>query len=116
MKNINIEKLVSDIKSGEAAYRGSSWDIWCQKRGLGATASSGTFYPADYVAHMTGLYTLRAFTRGRMHRRNPPASIRDYNRSMEDSGRSERMAWDMEVHNGKIAERFADSYGMEEAA
>jgi len=117
MENINIEQLVSDIKTGEEAYRGSSWDIWCKKRGLGRTHSDGgRYYPADYVDHMTSLYTLRAFLRGRMHRENPPEEIRDFNRSMQENGSEHRLSWDMEEHNRKIAQKASSQYEMGEAA
>lgn len=117
MENINIEKLVSDIKSGETAGRGTSWDIWCKKRGLGRTYSDGgRFYPENYAEHMTKLYTLRAWLRGRMHRKNPPEDIRDFNRSMEENGSSARMEWDMEKHNRDIAEATSLLYEAKEAA
>lgn len=120
MEQINIEKLVSDIKTAEGDYRHSGypgWSEWCKKRGLGRTYSGGgRFYPEDYADHMTKLYTLRAWLRGRMHRKNPPEEIRGFNRSMEENGDSHRISWDMEDHNQKVAESMARSYEMEEAA
>lgn len=64
----------------------------------------------SYPDIVTGLYTLRARTRGRCHRKNPPAPIRDYNRSMEMTGEERRMTWDREEHNQKLAEKFAVHY------
>ena len=127
MENINIEKLVSDIKTAEEAHRGTGWDIWCSKRGLGTThtkegsfrgagGTAGRFYPDDYAEHMTSLYTLRAFLRGRMHRKNPPEEIRGYNRSMQENGSEHRLSWDMEENNREIAEKTSARYKMEEAA
>ena len=115
MENVNIEKLVEDIKTGEQAYRSGSWKSWCESRGLG-TVFGSAFWPTPYADHMTGLYTLRAFLRGRMHRRNPPAPLRDFHRSMLDEGIAHELKWDMEDHNRKLAERFVESYRNEAAA
>jgi len=115
MENVNTEKLVEDIKTGEQAYRSGSWKSWCESRGLGRKWSD-SFWPVPYATHMTGLYTLRAFLRGRMHRKNPPAPIRDFHRSMLEEGREHELIWDMEKHNRDIAERIAASYQGEVAA
>ena len=116
MENIDIEKLVSDIKTGEQAYRSGQWKSWCESRGLGRKWSD-SFWPTPYADHMTGLYTLRAFLRGRMHRRNPPAQVRDFNRSMlHNDTPGWQMSWSMEEHNRKIAEGVAASYQKEAAA
>lgn len=115
MENINVQKLVEDIKSGEEAFRSGKWHSWCEARGTGRIWS-GRLYPADYAEHMTGLYTLRAFLRGRMHRQNPPAPIRDFHRSMIENGIEHELKWDMEAHNRRIAEEFSASYEESEAA
>ena len=66
---------------------------------------------------MTKLYTLRAFSRGRMHRKNPPPEIRDYNRSMICNGEPFlQREWDMWEHNRMVAESVAPDYAMEKAA
>jgi hypothetical protein len=115
MEKVNVEKLVEDIKSGEKAYREGKWHSWCEPRGLGKKWFD-RWYPADYSTHMTGLYTLRAHLRGRTHRKNPPAPIRDFNRSVRDDGSNRRIAWDEAAHNRKIAEEFSEAYKLEEAA
>ncbi len=115
MENINVKKLVEDIKTGEAAYRSGSWKSWCEPRGLG-TVFGSAFWPTPYAVHMTGLYTLRAFLRGRMHRKNLPGWLRDYRRSMAETGREFKTTWDMEGHNRKIAEKFSAVYQESEAA
>ena len=118
LENIDIKKLVEDIKSGESARREGAWSTWCQERGLGRSytysASSG-FYPDPYEDHMTKLYTLRAWLRGRIHRRNPPESIRAYNRDMVAHGASPR-EWDMKQHNWEIAEAMSQRYESPEEA
>ena len=115
MENVDLKKLVEDIKTGEKAYRSGSWKSWCEPRGLGH-AWSGGFYPTHYATHMTSLYTLRAFLRGRMHRQSPPADLRDFHRSMLNEGRDHVLKWDMEVHNQRIAEAAAERYSLEAAA
>ena len=102
MGKINIEKLVSDIKDAEAAMLEGRWSSYKEKAGLDRWAY--------YEKHVTGLYTLRAFLRGRMHRRNPPAEIRDFNRSREQSGGTMRLKWNMEEHNRDLAEETAERY------
>lgn len=115
MTNVNIEKLVEDIKTGEQAYRSGSWKEWCESRGQGIKIGE-RFFPFQYPEKMTVLYTLRAFLRGRMHRRNPPAPLRDFHRSMLEQGQEHELVWDMEEHNRKLAESHAPAYAMEEAA
>ena len=73
------------------------------------------WHPAHYEEHVTALYTLRAYLRGRMHRKNPPAPIRDYNRTMEEQGSPSRMTWNMEDHNRKLAEQTAQHYIKQDA-
>lgn len=106
IKETDIRKLVDDIHSAEAAHKNRAWTEWCSERGYGLPGLPARSYP-DIV---TGLYTLRAQTRGRCHRKNPPAPIRDYNRSMEMNGSKDRMTWDMEKHNQQLAEKFAPHY------
>lgn len=40
----------------------------------------------------------------------------DYDRPMEESGRTNRMPWDMEERNRKIAQKASSQYEMGEAA
>lgn len=115
MKNINVEKLVSDIKSGEQAYKSGEWYSWCKGRELGELWR-GVHYPVSYADHMTALYTLRAFLRGKVHRRNAPAPLRDFHRSMIEQGIDHKLEWDMEEHNQRVAERISAKYRIEEAA
>ena len=106
MERIDIPKLVEDIKAAEAAQRKCRWSEYKEKNGLHRWSY--------YEAHVTGLYTLRAWLRGRMHRKNPPAGIRDFNRTMEEQGRDARMQWDMEEHNRSLAEKTAERYLSQE--
>jgi len=116
MENVNVEKLVSDIKSGEEAHRTGCWKKWCEARGLGRRYGE-YFYASSYEDHMTSLYTLRALLRGRMHRKNPPPEIRDFNRSMRDNNTPGwQLGWDMEEHNRKVAMSVVPHYAREEAA
>ena len=107
MEKINIPKIVSDIKEAEAAR--SNWRSYCEQNGIGKRLRTWWSFPS-YEDHVTSLYTLRAWCRGRMHRKNPPAPIRDFNRTMEEQGSSERIGWDMEKHNRNIAEKTAKDY------
>ena len=112
MEKINIAKLVSDIKTCEAAR--FNWRSWCEENEIGKRFSEKIWWVPQYSEYVTALYTLRAWHRGKMHRQNPPASIRDFNRTMEEQGRPDRMEWDMEKHNRKIAEEAAKRYFLEQ--
>ena len=111
MENIDIPKLVSDIKKCEAAKY--NWHNWCEKNGIGRRFSETHWSSPQYEKHVTALYTLRAWCRGKMHRKNPPAPIRDFNRTMEEQGLPDRLSWDMEKHNQSIAETTALDYEYE---
>jgi hypothetical protein len=97
---VNIQKLVSDIHSSEEAYRTGTWFTYAAERGL---------RKFGYVDHVTALYTLRAATRSKLHRLNPPQNIRDYNRYLLESGGVVR-EWDAAEHNRAIAEAMAPQY------
>lgn len=63
------------------------------------------------TSYSTRLYTLRAWLRGKLHRLNPPAEIRDFNRSMLETGRpSEVRSWDAREHNERVAMGIAGEY------
>ena len=107
MEKIDIVKLVTDIKECESMkYK---WDAYTKDKGLGRQYPN-FWYPVHYETHVTSLYTLRAYIRGKMHRKNPPAPIRDFNRTMEELGQPDRLTWDMEKHNKTIAEETAKKY------
>jgi len=113
--HINIEKLVDDIHAAETARREGGWTDFCRARGMGRTLGS-YYFPANYADYVTGLYTLRAWVRGRLHRKNPPAAVRDFNRSMRETGRERRcIDWDAKEHNRELAENVAANYELEEA-
>ncbi len=109
MENIDIPKLVADIKEAELMQRTCRWSDYTKERGMGRQMSQW-WWATSYEDHVTGLYTLRACLRGRTHRKNPPACIRDFNRTMEETGRPDRMKWNMEEHNQRIAEAAAQPY------
>lgn len=109
MEKIDIKKLVSDIKECEAARRKGQWSEYTKEREMGQQFGQW-WHPAYYEEHVTALYTLRAWCRGKMHRQNPPAPIRDFNRTMEETRQTSRMTWDMEAHNRRIAEETALKY------
>lgn len=113
MENIDIPKLVEHIKEAELMRCLGKWEKYTKERGLGRQMSKW-WHAVSYEDHVTGLYTLRAYLRGRIHRKNPPACIRDFNRTMEETGRSDRMKWDMEEHNQRVAEAAAQPYLPEE--
>ena len=113
MEKIDIRKLVTHIKEAELMRRSGKWEKYTKERGLGRQMSQW-WHPAQYEEHVTALYTLRAWCRGKMHRQNPPAPIRDFNRTMEETGQTSRMTWDMEAHNQRIAEATAESYYIDQ--
>jgi hypothetical protein len=113
MENIDITELVADIKACEKANR-TGWRLWCEKNEIGKRLSEQYWSAPDYAEFVTGLYTLRAYLRGRMHRKNPPAHLRDYHRSMVDAGIPHELKWDMEGHNQRIAEATAQRYLLED--
>jgi len=113
MERIDIPKLVTHIKEAEYCHSSGKWDKYTKNRGLGKQMSQW-WWAAPYEEYVTGLYTLRAYLRGKMHRQNPPAPIRDFNRTMEETGSRERMTWLMEEHNRILAEKTAKGYLLQE--
>lgn len=106
---IDIHLLVDDIHAAEAAQREGKWREFCKDRGLSQYTNHPKF--------VTGLYTLRAWLRGKLHRQNPPEEIRDFNRTMIETDRRHLcQTWDAKEHNRKIAERMAEGYHIEVAA
>jgi hypothetical protein len=113
---IDIHKLVDTIHTVETAQRSGTWATYAKENGLGKQYSS-FFYPTFYSTYATGLYTLRAWLRGKLHRQNPPEEIRDFNRTVQEQGLSYKLKeWDSTEHNKKIAEDFAVGFFREEAA
>ncbi len=96
-------------------HRSGKWDAYTKERDLGRQMSQW-WWATSYENHVTGLYTLRAYLRGKMHRQNPPAPIRDFNRTMEETGSNERITWLMEEHNRILAEKTAKEYVLQEEA
>ena len=113
MERINVPELVADIKACEASRKKGRWSEYAKERGLGRQLSQW-WHANSYEDHVTGLYTLRAYLRGKMHRQNPPAAIRDFNRTMEQTGSRERMTWLMGEHNRILAEKTAEGYALQE--
>lgn len=110
---IDIHRLVDDIHAAEEANR-TSWTAFCKECGMGR-GYKDMFWPWNYAKYVTGLYTLRAYLRGKNHRQNPPEELRDYNRSMIETGREEMCrSWNMEKHNQQVAEDVAKGYLIEE--
>lgn len=104
-EDINIEKLVESIHAAEDAYRNGTWREYAKENG---------FSPWNYAGHVTGLYTLRAWLRGRLHRHNPPEEIRDFNRTVQEQGLPYKLReWDATDHNRKIAEQVAERFRRE---
>lgn len=112
---IDIAKLVSAIHEAEANRPRpiphqspkdfTAWRAHVQARKLG-DLFGGTYF-CDYTSYVTSLYTLRAWLRGKLHRLNPPASLRDTNRTY---GRPDDDRWDAKAHNGRIAEKTAPAF------
>lgn len=92
--NLDIPRLVADIHTAEAARRAGTWDA------------------GDYAAHVTGLYTLRAWVRGRIHRLGPPGPIRDFNRAVRQGLVHGGCAipWNRLEHNRHVAHEVAGRY------
>lgn len=99
-KTVNVQKLVSDIHNSEEAHRAGAWPAYAKEHGLRRFG---------YADHVTALYTLRAATRSKLHRLNPPANIRDYNRHLLESGGVAK-EWYASEHNRAIAEGMAAKY------
>jgi hypothetical protein len=114
---IDIPQLVADIKAGETAWKADikakdwtrgNWKAFAMDHGL------SEFEPAN---GLTKLYTLRAWVRGKLHRQTPPASIRDFNRSMVEAGHPQHAKpWSSHKHNGDIARALAGRYERAEPA
>ena len=104
---IDINKLVDSIHAAEDAHRDGTWSEYAKTNGIRVW---------NYAGHVTGLYTLRAWLRGRLHRQNPPEQIRDFNRTMEEQDRPARLDWDATEHNRKIAVKVAEAFMIPEVA
>lgn len=117
MDNIDIARLVEDIKSAERSQRKGEWGAWIGTRRIDARRYTEPWrHFMTYETHVTSLYTLRAFLRGRMHRKNMPAPLRDCRRSMTEEVRLKQPEWSMEDHNRSVAEEVAERYQREEVA
>jgi len=93
-RNVDIIALKTEIHRSEAAQ---SLGLWEPMRPS----------PATYKPYMTTLYTLRAWMNGRLHVTSVPEKIRDYNREMVRTNRSERKPWtrlDRLMFNAESAE------------
>jgi hypothetical protein len=112
---VSISDLRTAIKDAERAYKFGYWLSYARQHVFTdeyqIKALDRGFLPdnSGYVEHVTGLYTLRAWLRGKLHRLNPPAPIRDFNRSMRATGRVE-LEWDAAKHNRELAEKYAPKF------
>ena len=66
---------------------------------------------ATLRAQATELYTLRAWLRGKLHRKNPPEHLRHLARDL-----GKEITWDAKEHAREIAERVGKRYQIEEEA
>lgn len=106
-KTIDIPRLVADIHAAELAFKAgpATWKAFAMSAGV------RHYGPNSYAGHVTCLYTLRAWCRGKLHRQTAPAPIRDFNRSMEETGRLDAIqGWNAREHNEAIAIKVAESY------
>lgn len=111
---IDTTKLVDTIHTIEAAQCSGTWAIYAKENGIGRQISKW-FFPTSYSTYATGLYTLRAWLRGKLHRKNPPEKIRDFNRTVQERDLKYKLKeWDATEHNKKIAEEFAAGFFREE--
>ena len=129
---IDEERLVYDIKENERAWKEGrwertwlSWSALCDIRDISKIEIHGmgvchdcnhhTSDRLEYRAYMHSLYTLRAYSRGKMHRHTPPEPLRGFNFSMRTTGNGHRVReWDMESHNKYIAEKQAQNCAVSE--
>lgn len=117
MQRVNVEQLVKDIKAAEEAKRSGKWKEYAQQKRTVPWVSGWTDW--YYEKYVTGLYTLRAFLRGKMHRQNPPEPIRGFHQSMIQLGERDpdsKPIWDMHEHNENLANKVAEIYVLDEAA
>lgn len=112
MDTVNVTQLVADLKELPRLAHGDheTWRDWCATRGFGRGAN-GHFLPFEFSVVATGLCTLRAYLRGRLHRMNPPQDVRDHNRAMREQGRfAELVRWNRIEWNSTTAHKFAAYY------
>jgi len=102
LESIDVSRLVADIHHAEAAQRSGAWTEHAKAHRIRRT----------YAEHVTALYTLRAYLRGRVHRRNPPAQIRDYNRAVWKDAHPylKPLRWNALEHNRALALETAAAY------
>lgn len=102
LRQVDRARLVDDIHHAEAANRDGAWRAYAVAHDL----------PLEYRRHVTALYTLRAYLRGRLHRHNPPPEVRDYNRSLRANPNpyGGPMRWNRLEHNRAVALQAAARY------
>lgn len=125
IENIDIRKLVDEIHSAENAKKEDKWREWCEENGHCRRTPDGRAYlHAAYSRYVTDLYTLRAWCRGRLHRKNPTDPVRQY---AEYKGAPPEEIffsksyfypydfegkWDVREYNKCIAEKVAGRFRM----
>lgn len=84
-----------------------------ENSGVWYASTLRSLYPYKYneTNFMTCLYITRAWHRGKLHRTNPPQSIRDRNRSL---GLPDDHGWDAWKHATAIAEKIMQSFPLTE--
>lgn len=100
--NLDIPRLLHDIHDLEDRIRAIKLRLrrrWEQP--MGALQAE----QLELAADATELYTLRAWSRGRLHRQRPPRSLRDAHRDL-----GLPLAWDAQQHNRSSAERIVERY------
>lgn len=130
IENIDIRKLVDEIHAAEAAKKEGRWKKWCEENGfcLISQPSGRPYLHHDYANHVTRLYTLRAACRGKLHRKNPPQSVRDYAAHMGCKPEQLYLSqsyyypynfagkWNAEKYNEHVAQKAAKRFGLSKMA
>ena len=100
--NLDIPRLIHDIHDLDDRSRAIKLRVrrrWEQP--MGALQAE----LLELAADATELYTLRAWSRGRLHRQRPPRSLSDAHRDL-----GLPLDWDAQQHNRSSAERIAERY------
>ena len=118
MVEVDVERLASDVRALKDLFSADKekWLDWCKERGFGYSCvvdEQDHFFAEPYALVATGIYTLRAYLRGRLHRMNPPMAIEDFNRTMRAAGKGKLcQRWNRLEWNTRIASAYATKYAL----
>lgn len=102
--NLNITALDTDLRALERRIREIKRPL---RQAWTEPMDQAQAELIERAAEITALYTLRAWTRGRLHRTQAPRELRDSCRALGIP-----LDWDAREHNRTVAEQAAARYQL----